>query len=133
MQLNLFTPPPMPAVAIQPNAHGVYPDEAAEFFILPYERKGWLGVPLARIRLLHLPGGWLQSAEAMTPSGSGFGYGLCERHSGGFHDGREAALEIAVHRVERFAQRHDDAAGRKILAWARSLSGHAITDRRIAA
>ena len=121
MQLDLFAAAPMAAVVVEPNKHGVYPDDLAEVFTLPVDRKGWKGSPLAEVKLLHVPEGWLHSTSAQTTAGSGFGYGLCGRHGGGFHATRSEALHYARRQLLAFCIGGDSEL-RKISAWARALS-----------
>jgi len=100
IQLDLFAPPPAPALSIAPNVHGVYPDEAAESFICPNPTKGWRGPPLCEIRLLHIEAGWLQ-ATGVYLSDRGGGHGLSEKFGGGVHPTREDALAAALGEAAR--------------------------------
>jgi hypothetical protein len=121
-QLDLFAAAPMAAVAVEPNKHGVYPDDLAETLTLPVDRKGWQGLPLAEVKLLHIPEGWLQSTSAQTSSGSGFGHGLCGKFGGGFYATRSEALHFARRRLLAFCIGAGDADHRKISTWAKALS-----------
>lgn len=100
MQLDLFAPAPMAALAILANDHGVYPDDEAETFICPRQQKGWRGMPMCEIKLLHLDRGWLQSVNIFLADRGG-GHGLSQKFGGGFHDTREAALSSALKEVAR--------------------------------
>jgi hypothetical protein len=100
MQLDLFAPAPMPALAILPNDHGVYPDDEAETFTCPRQQAGWRGMPLCEIKLLHLDRGWLQSTNVMLADQGG-GHGLSEKFGGGFHETRGSALSAALDAIAR--------------------------------
>jgi hypothetical protein len=122
-QLDLFAAPPMEVQAIAPNAVGVYPDDAAEAFTLPLDKTGWRGLPLAEVRLLRLPEGWLQATRVQTPV-AGFGWGLCERFGGGYHESRAKALKRAKCTLLAFCigNQGDGAYRARIGRWAQTLA-----------
>lgn len=124
MQFDLFSTIGMSAINIEPNPSGVYPDDQAESFVLPVERKNWFGCPQASVRLLHLPAGWLQATSVGTPTG-GYTHGLCERFGGGFHPNRTVALANAKVRIIEYLATYygsrDGAAARRIRDWVEAL------------
>lgn len=104
MQADLFAPPEMAPVAIEPNRHGVYDDAFAEKIAWHGRGQRWAG-----IELLHIEAGWLESAHVNLPEHGG-GYGLSAKW--GVHATRAEALAKACCWVGRYA-RHDKA----LAAW----------------
>ena len=106
MQTDLFAPPPMAALAIQPNAHGVYPDDQAEILTIDLGKRDY-----AKIRLLHIEGGWMESTS----------YGFADRGGGGplmarnLHPDRKSALDKAIAQLRRHTDIRDDHADSQVV------------------
>lgn len=106
----------------EPNSHGVYSDaDATESFILPRNKPGWRGVPIAEIRLLLIEAGWIEATTYNTFTGSchGGGYGLSAKW--GVYPSRQAALDHAIAGLRRKIAKDDGPDCRQIGAWLDSL------------
>lgn len=109
---------------IEPNAHGIYPDDGAEHLVLPMLRKNWKGCPTAEITLLHHADGWL-SAYGYQLSGGDFrggGHGLSPKWHGGFLPDRRAALDYAAKQLERRIDGCEGKEAKRVREWLAGLT-----------
>ncbi|TKD50562.1 hypothetical protein [Sphingomonas baiyangensis] len=97
------------------NMFGVYTPH--EVLTLERDRKGWRGLPVASIELLHDSSGWRSAINYQFMHGDCAGHGEPLTDRSPHYPSRDAAIAGAAERLRPAAARRDDGDARKVLAW----------------